>query len=99
MTGALTPEAALALVRTLTPRLRRATVLDAEGTCLAGDRELAARAQRALDGSAEGAVSTQDGLHAAADDRHVIAAEAGAEVLGGLLLADLRAALAALEVR
>ena len=41
---------------------------------------------------------TPDGLHAAVDGRHAVAAEAGAEVLSGLLLADLRAALAALEV-
>ena len=96
---ALTPGVSLALVRTLTPRLRRGAVLDAKGACLAGDRDLAARAQRALEGSAEGVVRTAEGLHAASDGRHTIAAEAGPEVLGGLLLADLRAALAALEVR
>ena len=97
MTAALTPDAALALVSTLTPGLRRAAVIDAEGRCLAGDRDLAARARRALEGSPDGLVRTPEGLHAARDDRHAVAAEAGDEVLGGLLLGDLRAALAALR--
>jgi hypothetical protein len=97
MTAALTPDAALALVATLTPGLRRAAVLDAAGACLAGDGDLVARARRALDEAAGRAVRTPDGLHAVRDDRHTVAAEAGEEVLGGLLLADLRTALAALR--
>jgi hypothetical protein len=97
MTAALTPEAALALVTTLTPGLRRSAVLDAGGVWLAGDRELAARAHRALEAGPGDAVRLPDGLRAARDDRHAVAAEAGEEVLDGLLLADLRAALAALR--
>jgi hypothetical protein len=98
MTAALTPDAALALVSTLTPGLRRAAVLDAGGAWLAGDRDLAARAHRELDAAGPGvAVRTRDGLHAARDDRHAVAAEAGQDVLDGLLLADLHAALAALR--
>ena len=111
MTAALTPDGALAFVSTLTPGLRRAAVLDAGGAWLAGDRELAARAHRALEAgpgdavhlpdglraAREHVVRTPDGLHAARDARHAVAAEAGEEVLDGLLLADLRAALAALR--
>ena len=97
MTAALTPEAALALVSTLTPGLRRAAVLDAGGRWLAGDRDLAARAHRALEAGADDAVRTPEGLLAARDDRHGVAAEVGEEVMDGLLLADLRAALAALR--
>jgi hypothetical protein len=97
MTGALTPDAALALVATLTPGLRRAAVLDADGACLAGDAGLAARAHTALEGGGAPAVRTPGGLHAVRDDRHAVAAEAGQEVLSELLLTDLRAALAALR--
>jgi hypothetical protein len=97
MTAALTPDAALALVSTLTPGLRRAAVLDADGAWLAGDRDLAARAHRALEAGPDDAVRTPDGLRAARDDRHGLAAEAGEEVLDGLLLADLQTVLAALQ--
>jgi len=97
MTAALTPDAALALVSTLTPGLRRAAVLDAGGAWLAGDRDLAARAHRELEAGPDVAVRTLDGLHAARDHRHAVAVEAGQEVLDGLLLADLHAALAALR--
>ena len=97
MTAALTPQTALALVSTLTPGLRRAAVLDSGGICLAGDRDLAARAHRALQAGLDDAVRAADGLHAARDDRHAVAVEAAEEVLDGLLLADLRAALAALR--
>jgi hypothetical protein len=97
MTGALSPGAALALVASLTPGLRRGVVTGRDGSCLAGDPALAGPAARALRdaGGAEG--RTAKGLHVVGDGRHVVAAETGAEVLGGLLLADLRLTLEALR--
>jgi hypothetical protein len=97
MTGALPPDAALALVASLTPGVRRASVTDHDGACLAGDAGLAVAAGQALKDAAGRELRTAKGLHVAADDRHVVAAEAGAEVLGGLLLADLHRALAAMR--
>ncbi len=100
MTAVLTPGAALARIATLTPGLRAAAVLDADGALLAGDAELAARAQEALHsaGSAPQA-RTPDGLHVVRVGGRAIAAQAGPDVLGGLLLADLRDALARLGAR
>ena len=100
MTAVLTPGAALARIATLTPGLRAAAVLDADGALLAGDAELAARAREALHsaGSAPQA-RTPDGLHAVRAGDRAIAAQAGPGVLGGLLLADLRDALALLAAR
>jgi hypothetical protein len=97
MTGALSPGAALAHVASLTPGLRRAVVTRRDATCLAGDPALAEPAARALQDAGGGEARTAKGLHVAGDERHVVAAETGAEVLGGLLLADLRLALEALR--
>jgi hypothetical protein len=97
MTAVLTPAAALARIATLTPELRAAAVLDARGAVLAGDAELAARAQEALHmaGSAPQA-RTPDGLQVVRAGDRAIAAQAAPDVLVGLLLADLRDALARL---
>jgi hypothetical protein len=97
MTGALSPGAALALVASLTPGLRRAVVTGRNGTCLAGDPALAGPAGRALQDAGGGDARTAKGLHVVGDERHAVAVETGAEVLGGLLLADLRRALEALR--
>ena len=97
MTGALSPGGALALVASLTPGLRRAVVAGRDGTCLAGDAALAGPAARALQEAGAAHARTAKGLHVAGDERHIVAAETGAEVLGGLLLADLRLALEALR--
>jgi hypothetical protein len=100
MTAALTPGAALARIATLTPGLRAAAVLDADGAVLAGDAEVAARAQEALRGAGSAPeVHTPDGLHVVRAGDRAIAAQAGPEVLGGLLLADVRDALARLLAR
>jgi hypothetical protein len=97
MTAALTPAAALARIATLTPGLRGAAVLDEAGACLAGDRELAARAREALHGAGTRAeLRTADGVHVVRAGRRAIAARPGPGALEGLLLADLREALAEL---
>jgi hypothetical protein len=97
MTGALSPGAALALVASLTPGLRRAAVAGRDGSPLAGDDTLAAAASRLLREAGAAGARTQKGLHVAADDRHLVAAETGPEILGGLLLTDLHGALAAMR--
>lgn len=99
MTAALTPVAALARITTLTPGLRGAAVLEG-GALLAGDPDVAAGAREALHsaGSAPD-VRTAAGLHVVRAGDRAIAADAGPDVLGGLLLADLRDALARLADR
>jgi hypothetical protein len=100
MTVALTPDAALARVATLTAALRQAAVLDAGGALLAGDPDVAARARKALHSSGSAPeVHASDGLHVVRAGDRAIAAEAGPEALAGLLLADLRDALAQLGDR
>jgi hypothetical protein len=100
MTAALTPAAALARIATLTPGLRGAAVLDAGGTLLAGDAEVAASAREALHSTGSAAeLRTAAGLCVVRAGDRAIAADGGADVLGGLLLADLRDALARLSER
>jgi hypothetical protein len=100
MTAVLTPGAALARIATLTPGLRAAAVLDASGALLAGDAALAARAREALHSAGSAPrTRTPDGLHVAQAGDRAIVAQAGPEALGGLLLADLRDALARLVAR
>jgi hypothetical protein len=105
MTAALTPAAALARITALTPGLRGAAVLDADGSCLAGDAVVAASAGRAL-GAAK-ALHTAgparalharelrgaDGLHVVSGGARAVAAQVGPRSLSGLLIADLREAL------
>ena len=100
MTAVLTPGAALSRIATLTPGLRAAAVLDASGAVLAGDAELAARAREALHSAGSALEATSpDGLYAVRAGDHAIAVQAGPDALGGLLLADLRDALARLAAR
>ena len=100
MTAALTPEAALARIATLTPGLRGAAVLDGAGALLAGDPGVAARAREALHSAgSDPEVRTAPGLHVVRGGDRVIAADAGPEVLGGLLLGDLRDTLARFAAR
>jgi hypothetical protein len=100
MTAALTPGAALARIATLTPGLRAAAVLGADGALLAGDAEVAARARKALHSAGSASeVRTPDGLHVVRAGERAIAAQAGPGALGGLLLADLRDALSRLVAR
>ncbi len=97
MTAALTPDAALAWLATLTPGLRAAVVLDGSRSVVAGDAGLAGPARDALAADAAAAeIRGPDGLYVARGPAHAIAAKVDPAVLGGLLLTDLRATLAAL---
>ena len=81
--AALTPAGALGWLGSLSIDVRSAAVLDADGTVLAGDPGLAA------------AAGTD--VIAVRSDRHAIVVRIGPKALKGLLTADLRAALDALE--
>jgi hypothetical protein len=82
--SALTPEAALGWLRSLSVDIREAAVLDASGAVLAGDASLAsARAAR--------------GVLVARSGRHAVVVRHGRRALPGLLQADLGAALGSLE--
>jgi hypothetical protein len=83
--AALTPEGALGWLGSLSIDVRGAAVLDAAGTVLAGDPALA--------GAQEGA-----DVMVARSERHAIVVRTGPRVLRRLLEADLRAALAGLEI-
>ena len=80
----LTPEAALGWLRSLSVDIREATVLDASGAVLAGDRALAGapRGRRLL---------------VTRSEHHTIVVRHGRRALQGLLRADMEAALAALN--
>ena len=80
----LTPKAALGWLRSLSVDIRAAAVLDASGAVLAGDPALA------------GAAPTR-GVLVARSDGHAVAVRHGRRALPGLLQADMRAALDALE--
>ena len=83
--SALTPAGALGWLATLSIDVRAAAVLDAAGTVLAGDLALA--------GVGEG-----PDVMVARSERHAIVVRTGPRALKRLLEADLRAALAALEI-
>ena len=83
--AALTPAGALGWLGSLSIDVRAAAVLDADGTVLAGDPTLA--------GTPEG-----EGVMVARSDGHAIVVRTGPRALKRLLEADLRAALAALEI-
>ncbi|HEX7299084.1 MAG TPA: hypothetical protein VF257_08750 [Solirubrobacteraceae bacterium] len=80
----LTPEAALGWLRSLSVDIRAAAVLDASGAVLAGDRSLA------------GTVPDRRVL-VTRSERHAVVVRRGRRALEGLLRADMRAALDALE--
>jgi hypothetical protein len=96
--GALSPEGALAWLGSLSVDLRAAAVFDATGACVAGDAKLARRAAAALD-AAPGALTAAgaDGVLAVRSERHAVAAAVGPRALERLVVADLRAALDALD--
>jgi hypothetical protein len=83
--SALTPAGALGWLASLSIDVRAAAVLDAAGAVLAGDPALA-QAGEARD------------VMVARSARHAIVVRTGPRPLKRLLLADLRAALAALEI-
>jgi hypothetical protein len=82
--SALTPAGALGWLESLSIDVRAAAVLDAAGAVLAGDQALA---------SAEGA-----DVVVARSQRHAIVVRTGRRPMKRLLEADLRAALAGLEI-
>jgi hypothetical protein len=82
--SALTPEAALGWLRSLSVDIRNAAVLDASGAVLAGDASLA------------GAPPAR-GVLVARSDRHAVVVRHGRKALPGLLQADLETALGSLE--
>jgi hypothetical protein len=80
----LTPEAALGWLRSLSVDIRAMAVLDNAGAVLAGDR--------ALSGAAPGRR-----VLVARSERHVVVVRHGRRALEGLLAADMRSALRALD--
>ena len=82
--AALTPRGALGWLESLSIDVRAAAVLDAAGTAVAGDRGLAQ--------ASEGA-----DVLVLRSERHTIVVRTGPRALKRLLMADIRAALAALE--
>jgi hypothetical protein len=82
--SALTPAGALGWLESLSIDVRAAAVLDAAGAVLAGDQALA---------RAEGA-----DVVVARSERHAIVVRTGRRPMKRLLEADLRAALAGLEI-
>ena len=83
--AALTPAGALGWLESLSIDVRAAAVLDADGAVLAGDPALA--------GVPEGG-----GVVVARSERHAIVVRTGRRPMKRLLEADLRAALAGLEI-
>jgi hypothetical protein len=86
------PSATVALgwLAAVTPGLRAAALLDAAGSVVAGDAALAREVAAANAAAAEG-------LHVLHGERLTLAARVDGPVLGGLLVADLGAALALAE--
>jgi hypothetical protein len=84
MAAPLTPEAALGWLRSLSVDIRQSAVLDASGAVLAGDPALA------------GAPAGRH-LLTVRSERHTVVVRHGRRALGGLLQADMEAALAGLE--
>jgi hypothetical protein len=98
MTPALTPALALDYLHELSADIDAGVVLDAAGTLLAGDEQLAAPARDLL-GAADDAtdvhVTTADGsVFASRDDRHAIVVACGRFALPSLARYDLRMVLA-----
>jgi hypothetical protein len=94
----LSPAGALAWLGSLSIDLRATAVLDADGACVAGDPALGRRATAALEATRGGLGEACGGdLVAVRSARHTVAAAVGPRALRRLVLADLRAALAALD--
>jgi hypothetical protein len=110
MTGsALTPDAALGWLRSLSIDIIAGAIVDANGTLLAGDAELARSGPAARPHEAGDAASASDAervrsgaqshLVSARSERHAIVVRVGPRALERLVRADLQAALEALESR
>jgi hypothetical protein len=91
MTPARSATIALGWLAVVTPGLRAAAVLDADGRVVAGDAALGREVAGAA-GAAAGA-----GPHVVRGERLTLAARVDGPVLGGLLAADLGAAVALAE--
>jgi hypothetical protein len=91
MTGgpALSPDAAIGWLRSMSVDVRAAAVLDAAGAVLAGDGALAGVA-------GGGASPSADDVMVARSPAHTIVVRGGPCAIEGLLRADLHAALEAL---
>jgi hypothetical protein len=96
-TGVLPPSAVPGWLRSLSVDVRAVAVLDAAGGLLAGDPAVGARAAGPLSRAASAVHMTGDGLLVARSARYAVAVTVGPQALVGLHLADLRAALAALD--
>jgi hypothetical protein len=110
MTGsALTPDAALCWLRSLSIDIIAAAILDANGAVLAGDAELARSGPAAGPHEAGDAAYAGDAdrvrsgapphLASTRSGRHAIVVRVGPRALERLVRADLQAALEALESR
>ena len=98
--AALSPEGALAWIRSLSMDVRAAAVLDASGAVLAGDRALGERAAAALRAAGPAAKAVRDGdLMAVRAGGHAVAAALDGLALERLARCDLRAAAEALGER
>lgn len=93
MTDAVSAPVALAVLATLSVDLRGAVVLDADGSVIAGDAALAARATTLLEGSRTGVAhrSQQAGgtLFAARSGTHTLALAVGPHALEAVVVHDL----------
>jgi len=98
MTGALSPELAVAYVRELSADVRAAVVLDADGVRVAGSSELEAPARALAERLDNGAVRVAEGLAVVARTaRYTLVAVAGPLALAGPTQLDAAAAVAALD--
>ena len=99
MPPALTPSLAVEYVRELSADVRAVVVLDARGEPLAGPPELAGPARALLDAGADAAEleagSDAGVVCAVRAPAHAAVAVCGRFAIGGVVRADLRAALAA----
>jgi hypothetical protein len=97
---ALSPQAALAWLRSLSVDLRASAVLGADGAVLAGDAELAARVAGPLEAAPAEVTEVRAGdVLAVRSARHTVVVALGPQALERLARADVRAALDALDGR
>jgi hypothetical protein len=96
MTGALSPELAVAYVRELSADVRAAVVLDAGGRVLAGATDLAGPAAALARALPHGAVRLPEGLVlVATGESHTVVVAAGRHALPGPHALDAAAAVGA----
>jgi hypothetical protein len=94
---ALSPDAAVAWVGSLSIDLLAVAVLDAAGGVLAGDAALGRRAAAALEAAPGRAEVDHGDLLAVRSANHAVAAALGPHALRGVTRADLAAAAEALD--